>query len=364
MLRSKMIAILIAGLFGIHSVTTAQLVTSISPAGSEHTDGDLVVFPFFSPFPNAPPQPSDGFRFQELHPTAFDSMGSGPFFITSMAWRPDSSVNGPVFGGWEVEALNLSTTTTEPGSMSLTFSDNYGPGGATTVFSGTMQFQTEGVPTGGGLPHDFDYVFDFDVPYRYDPAQGNLLFEFIATTENPWIWTDGAGQSQFTFALSPAAEVANFAAPGIIVTQFSAVPDPSTLLQDLLADVVTMDLPNGISTALGTKLNKTLDFWQSDNPQPDAIHHLEQFLHFVGNHDATRIPTTDAELLVNSTNEIIDAMEVLGQFAAVPPSSNVQAIPEPSTAILLTIAGFASLGVSALRRRRRWAVNTSARATV
>ena len=236
--------------------------------------------------------------------------------------------------------------------MSLTFADNYGPSGATKVFSGTMQFQTDGASTGGGLPHDFDYVFDFDLPYLYDPAQGNLLFEFIATTDNPWIWTDGAGQSQFTFALTPDAEVANFAAPAIIVTQFSAVPNPSTLLQDLLADVVTMELPNGISTALGTKLDRTLDFWQSDNPQPDAIHHLEQFLHFVGNHDATKISPTDAELLVNSTNEIIDAMEVLGQFAAVPPSSNVQAIPEPSTATLLTIAGFASLGVIPLRKRK------------
>ena len=216
------------------SATEAQL-TAVSPAGTDTTEGGLIVFPFQTPYPDFPePGAGDRFRQQELTPASvFESLGPGPFSITGIAWRPDTSVNGPVSAEWEIVALNLSTTTRDADSMSTTFADNYGADGFEEVFSGTVQLQTDGIRQDAEMPHKFDYVFEFDRPYTYDPDQGNLLVEMIAAADfpanNDWIWTDGAeGEGVFAvFGLADSPEAfASF--PLIIVTEFSVVPEPST----------------------------------------------------------------------------------------------------------------------------------------
>ena len=90
MFRVKMIAVLITGLFGIDSVATAQFVTTVSPAGSEHTDGDLVVFPFFSPFPT--PRPSHPMAFAFRNCIQPPSTRWVPVRSTSRAWRGDRTL--------------------------------------------------------------------------------------------------------------------------------------------------------------------------------------------------------------------------------------------------------------------------------
>ena len=220
---------LLAGLLSIVSAATAQAITVVSPAGLEDEDGNVLFFPNV-PFPDSFPGPP-AWRAQEVHPSsAFESLGPGPLVITGLAWRPDISVNQPTSADWEL-TLNLSTTQTDP--LSMTFADNYGPGGFTEVFSGALQLQTDGVPRGGGLPHDFDYVVDFATPFPYDPQQGNLLVEWISPTDltDAWIWVDADDRTgEYIVGVPSDAAEAFAGGPGLFVTQFTVIPEPSSWL--------------------------------------------------------------------------------------------------------------------------------------
>lgn len=183
-------------LFGLLSVSTAfaQPFSVVSPSGLEDTDGNYSYVPENRPYPaTLPVHTPNGWRGQGLHVSAaFESLGPGPFEITGLAWRPDISVNAPVTAVWQMTVL-MSTTAREAESLSSTFADNYGADGVTQVFSGSAQFQTDGVPRGDGLPHEFDYVVEFDTPYVYDPQKGNLLLDMASPTDigTVFLWTDG-----------------------------------------------------------------------------------------------------------------------------------------------------------------------------
>lgn len=216
------------------SATKAQSIAIVSPPGLEDADGDMLFLPANSPYPMPGPMGTpDGWRAQELHPASvFETLRAGPYTLTGLAWRPDISVNEPISTAWDL-TLNLSTTMTQPNSLSTTFADNYGDAGFTQVFNGTLPFETNGVPRGEGLPHEFDYVVEFDPPYQYDPAQGNLLVEWITPSDlaDTWVWVDADSRtSGFVFDPSSAAEEARFGGPGLFVTQFNVVPEPSTFI--------------------------------------------------------------------------------------------------------------------------------------
>jgi hypothetical protein len=226
---------LIAGLLSIVSVARAEAITVVFPAGFEDTEGNTL-HNDPSPYPDSTETiVEDGFRIQELHPASeFLSLGSGPFVISSMAFRPDVSVTGPVFAEWQITALNLSTTTTQLGTI---FDNNYGTGGFTTVLSGIVQLETDGVPRPGGLPHDFDYVFDFQTPYVYDPQQGNLLQESIVANGVPPTntWQDATdSESRLVLTLDDDAEFADITLDEMTIKQFTFASEP--LLGDLNLD--------------------------------------------------------------------------------------------------------------------------------
>jgi hypothetical protein len=227
---------LIAGLLSIVSVARAEAITVVSPAGFEDTEGNIL-HNGPSPYPISTETVfPDGFRIQELHPASDSlSLGPGPFMITSMAMRPDVSVTGPVFAEWNITALNLSTTTTT--QLATIFDNNYGTGGFTTVLSGIVQLETDGVPRPGGLPHDFDYVFDFQTPYVYDPQQGNLLVESIVANGVPPTntWQDATdSESRLVIARPDDAEFADITLDEITIKQFTFASEP--LLGDLNLD--------------------------------------------------------------------------------------------------------------------------------
>jgi hypothetical protein len=87
------------------------------------------------------------------------------------------------------------------------------------------------------VPHDFDYVFDFQTSYVYDPQQGNLLVEFIVANGVPPTntWQDATdSESRLVFALADDAEVANITLDEITVKQFTIIPEPTTILLTIL----------------------------------------------------------------------------------------------------------------------------------
>jgi len=127
----------------------------------------------------------------------------------------------------------------------MTFADNYGPDGCTEVFYRgplePLQLQTDGVPRSVVLPHDFDYVVDFDTPFPYDPQQGNLLVEWISPTDltDAWIWVDADTRTgEFIVGVPANAEEAFQRGDGLFVTQFTVVPEPSSVVSLLSMGVV------------------------------------------------------------------------------------------------------------------------------
>jgi hypothetical protein len=236
MMTPRTFVCLIAGLLSVVSAATAQPFTVVSPAGLGDADGNIRAFPKM-PYPQSHGDvPAMTGRFQELHPaSAFDSLETGPLMITSLAWRPDVSVNEPISDEWEF-ALNLSTTNV--GTLNLIFAENFGAHGGTEVFSGPVQLQTDGVPRGPGLPHEFDYVVEFDTPFLYFPQEGDLLVDvvFEVPLDDPWIWVDADNRTGEVVEGRPLGPLATNRALGLLVTEFTFVPEPSILLGDLNLD--------------------------------------------------------------------------------------------------------------------------------
>lgn len=227
--RTFLLAFFIAVMSIPGSTTEGQPFAAVSPAGTADEDGNGLFFPG-SAYPNSPfPLPQFSGRAHELHPAAaFDSLGAGPFTLTSLAWRPDISVNEPISSEW---GFTIRLSTTDVGALSTTFADNIGPDGLTEVFSGAVQLVTDGVPRGNGLPHEFDYRLDFHTPFVFDPQQGDLLVEmiFMAGENSDWFWVDGDDRvGEFIFAQPADAVEDDAVTPGVFVTQFEFIPEPST----------------------------------------------------------------------------------------------------------------------------------------
>ena len=110
----------------------------------------------------------------------FDSMPNGGGYLTGLRFRPDGGTLFPA--NWSVSDLSIAAAVTSqaPSTMSLRFTDNYLPGSLAAVrATAPWQGGTQNLGPAGG-PKAFDIDFALDVPYRYDPAAGNLLLEFVA----------------------------------------------------------------------------------------------------------------------------------------------------------------------------------------
>lgn len=223
--------ILLAAINGFEPIFAAGQ-TIVSPIGLENREGSEVYNPgAIFPIINFPDSPS-GFRIQQLYPKAdFTSLGAGPYVISSIAFRPDVSVNQPVSAEY-VYTINLSTTPKE--SVGSVFASNYGAGGATAVLQDAVQFQTDGLPPEGELPHDFDYVFTLKTSFTYDPQDGNLLVEWISPTNARFepTWQDGmelSNQSRTVLSFG-AGEQTGIVTDAFSITQFTIIPEPSSVV--------------------------------------------------------------------------------------------------------------------------------------
>jgi hypothetical protein len=228
--------------FTFNSASPTKAVEIVAPAGFEDLEGNLSNNPGDS-YPGGANSTPDGFRIQELFLASdFSPLGPGPFVITAAAYRPDISVIGAVSSEFDISALNLSTTTKN--SLDSRFEDNYGVGGSTTVLSGVVQLDTDGVARPGGLPHDFDYVFDFQTPYVYDPQEGNLLVEFSIANDlgvnQTWFDATGDVSGRTVFAFADDAVFASNTPNRIGIMQFTIVPEPSSLLLSLLGPAAVL----------------------------------------------------------------------------------------------------------------------------
>ncbi len=82
--------------------------------------------------------------------------------------------------------MNLSTTAKAPDALSPTFAANVGPD-EKQVFSGPLQVDVVS-SSSSDEPQSFEIVINFQVPFLYNPAKGNLLVDIRNAqggTQNP-----------------------------------------------------------------------------------------------------------------------------------------------------------------------------------
>jgi len=122
--------------------------------------------------------------------------------------------------------VQLSTTDKAPGNLSNTFAENIGPD-VTTVFQGDVTLMTPDCTTS---PCRFDAgQVDFQLPFDFDPAKGNLLVDFIIPECIPGI-TDGDATDQFPNITSSIVAVpfnlpvANFSSNFFLISKFTLNP--------------------------------------------------------------------------------------------------------------------------------------------
>jgi len=181
----------------------------------------------------ASPCPSGGFRAQCLFPASdFSALPEDRRTFVRMALRPDHTVTSPRSAHFPNFELRLSTTTVSipAGTTSWTFADNVGAD-ETIVFSGDWDIYTDG----SGPPHGFDYVLDFQIPFVYDPSQGNLLVEVLFDYASGVPWVDAHVFSPWDphgvmVATSRSATRGEWKDPIAIVFQFDVVPEPSSVV--------------------------------------------------------------------------------------------------------------------------------------
>jgi hypothetical protein len=111
----------------------------------------------------------------------FAGLPDGGAYVTAISFRPDGSTGLPA--QWSTNELTISATVTnaEPASMSGTFAENVPASNPLTVIRATAPWQggTQNLGPAGG-PKAFDIDFALDTPLLYNPADGNLLLEFVA----------------------------------------------------------------------------------------------------------------------------------------------------------------------------------------
>jgi len=180
----------------------------------------------FGPFFN------NSVRYQQVYSAS--QFPSGPIKITGIAFRPDGSVTDPnltiIFSTVQ---MDLSTTAGTPGTLSATFADNVGPDNK-TVFN-SFVFMNAPVTGPAGGPKDFTVAFSL-TPFIYNPGAGNLLLDVRAFESGGGISApfDAEANSAFTSHVDAASIGATTGDPfptGLVTQfQFTAVPEPSTLL--------------------------------------------------------------------------------------------------------------------------------------
>ena len=102
------------------------------------------------------------------------------------------------------------------------------------------------------MPRDFDFYVPFDVPFAYDPSEGNLLLDFVAPADCDQVRNWHLDERELSTGPITAvagginARIASVAHRTIFVAQFEFVAEPSDVVGDLnhdgLCDVADIDL--------------------------------------------------------------------------------------------------------------------------
>lgn len=175
---------------------------------------------------------SSEYRWQVVIPASeFTDLPPGGLKLVRAAFRPDKDAATPYTYTLRDYEVRLSTTSAAPGSLSATFAANTGPD-ETVVWKGDFLGSTANTGPANG-PKDFDLVVEFQLPFFYDPAMGNLLWETRLTgidsaTTSLLDSHDPGGGVRAVWAFDLDATMASSTGTTMNAVQFTFVPEPST----------------------------------------------------------------------------------------------------------------------------------------
>ena len=115
-------------------------------------------------------------RYQQLYAASAFGAFNGAEFITELAFRPNPD-QPTLMQSFDDVRIFLSTSSADPDALSTTFDDNVGLD-ETLVYSGALTLSSSVTVSGPGTATDFDILIPLQTPFLYNPALGNLLFEF------------------------------------------------------------------------------------------------------------------------------------------------------------------------------------------
>lgn len=155
-----------------------------------------------------------------------------PVFITEMAVRPDGAQPLGTHFGWDNLELLFSVTSTQPLNLSSNFATNI----RNLVSEQVKLFDEEWIvtvdvpPVAGQSSREFEWRFPLDEPYLYNPADGNLLvdwvFGFPVSVPRGSFDTAGSPTSDHATIWAGDANSANGGGRFTVVTQFTFEPVP------------------------------------------------------------------------------------------------------------------------------------------
>lgn len=173
-------------------------------------------------------------RYQQVYDASPFGAVLSPHRIMGIAFRADEYHGQPFTATIPDIEVRLSTTVHKPGALSDTFDENIGPD-ETVVHRGPLMLSHSVVGESGQLT-PFDLLIPCQVPFVYDPNQGNLLLEirnFDMRETVPFDATDlSTTATSRLFAVNANASIASMTGRNEgLVTQFilMPVPEPASL---------------------------------------------------------------------------------------------------------------------------------------
>ncbi|HOK78567.1 MAG TPA: immunoglobulin domain-containing protein, partial [Verrucomicrobiota bacterium] len=144
-----------------------------------------------------------------------------PILIREIRFRRDADYGTPVTEGRIRARFTMSATAKSPDQLSRVMDDNTGSD-VTVVFEGELTMTSSGQTVPGG-PNPFDLVVPLQVPYVYNPYNGNLLLDIQVFETTGLSSIDASNDSDDNasrvFAYDPDASVASFSDTGADIIQ-------------------------------------------------------------------------------------------------------------------------------------------------
>lgn len=191
-------------------------------------------------------------RYQQVYASGdFGNLtGTGQVFINRIVFRPDNGGAYPPGTYSDIE-IRLSTTPAlfgpngqtpiGPDNLFTTFALNIGPDEA-VVYRGPLTLESNTPGSGAPGPSDFNIVIDLQTPFLYDPALGNLLFEwrnyggenlFLPQADSVNDFGDSTSRMFDAFGNGGPEAVTGVAGTSGLVTQFVFIEPQEVVVDDV-----------------------------------------------------------------------------------------------------------------------------------